>query len=73
MYMLEITTSARNINSITTMYGNTKVTPAVCGLHGNFYFIHFDYQENKYEIEGYLLVILRGVIFIIHSFQHDGL
>ena len=50
VYMLEITTSARNINSITTMYGNTKVTPAVCGLHGNFYFIHFDYQENKYEI-----------------------
>ena len=27
-----------NINSIITMYGNTKVTPAMHGCHGNFMF-----------------------------------
>ena len=44
----KMSANARNINSIITMYGNTKVTPAVHGCYGSFKFyqwLHFDYHR----------------------------
>ena len=54
------------------MYGNTKVTPAVHGCHGNFIFyqwLYFGYQREtllmKFEVfvTNFVILTLQGVIF----------
>ena len=46
-----ILANAHNINIIMYVYGNTKVTPAVHGYHGNFVFYQW------YFISGILSVV----------------
>ena len=48
--MPQASADARNSNSIIIMHGNTDITPAVHGYHGNFLFCYSDYiLETEYD------------------------